>query len=462
MASTRTPSCRQRSNFVLFRALTIILIGATGLGIGNHASAAGQNDQNWPQWRGPLQSGVAPHADPPIEWNESKNVKWRVEIAGEGDSTPIIWENKVFISTAIGAGNITHHAATSPDQQFSIPEKTQWVVLCLDRSTGEVLWRRTAREDSPRDFANEGQHNTVACYSPVTDGQQLYVSFGSAGVYCYDLEGNFQWKHDLEESGSKRHGGESGSPTLHEGKLLLIWDHEGNDFITALDTKTGQELWKTSRTERNSWFTPLVVAHDGTAQIIATGHDRIRSYDVTTGHEIWKIEGLKGYSIPSPVAGHGLVFAMTGFAGTNKLVAIQLGRTGDLSETDAIAWRHDKHTSYIPSPLLYDDMLYFVAGNTNILSALDAVTGRTLIDAERVLGLDEIYASPVGAAGRVYLLGRDGSAVVIKQGAPIQVLATNKLNDTFDASPAVVGKEIFLRGHKYLYCIKEEESHSDR
>jgi outer membrane protein assembly factor BamB len=286
----------------------------------------------------------------------------------------------------------------------------------------------------------------------VTDGKHVYAYFGSRGQHCYDLEGNLKWQKDLGRMQTKLDFGEGSSPALFDNTLVINWDHEGDDFIVALDKQTGQELWRQPRDEETSWGTPFVVRHGGQTQVVTAATRKIRSYDLASGKLLWECAGLTTNSIPSPVAVDGIVYLTSGFRG-NALLAIRLGRTGDLTGTDAIVWRHNKSTPYVPSPLLYDDKLYFFAGNNGVLSCFDAKSGRALIDAQRVEGLQNVYASPVGAGGRVYLVGRNGVTVVIKHSDKLEVLATNRLDEKFDASPAVAGKELFLRGQEYLYCI---------
>ncbi|MBI4658388.1 MAG: PQQ-like beta-propeller repeat protein [Verrucomicrobia bacterium] len=477
---------RARPSSSVRGALLVSLACGALSGLWNTQAAPASDGQNWPQWRGPLLNGVAPHGDPPAEWSETKNVKWKVKIPGEGDSTPIIWGDKIFILSAIPTGKRAAPAATpppaaavqnqAPPQAGPAPgqgperggrggprggrgggmgggppnEIYQWAVLCLDRNTGKLLWQKTAREELPHE--GRQQNNTYASYSPVTDGEQLYVSFGSWGVYCFDLNGNLKWERDLGKMRTTMGFGEGGSPAVHGDRLVINWDHTGEDFITALDTRSGKTLWKTDRSEAGTWCTPLVVEHEGKAQVVVPASGKTRGYDLATGSAVWECEGLTANVIPTPVAGHGVVYAMSGFRG-NKLLAIRLGRTGDLTGTDAIVWRHDKSTPYVPSPLLYEDLLYFFGGNNNILSCFEANTGKALIDAQRVEGIGELYASPVGAAGRVYIVGRDGRALVIKKSPQFEVVASNKLEDRFDASPAIVGNQLFLRGRENLYCI---------
>lgn len=448
-----SPSTHETSSVSVVTSALATLLATAAI-----ARASVVPDQNWPQWRGPRQDGVSPAGNPPVEWSETKNVKWKVAVPGQGDSTPVVWDEKVFVLAVVPAAGTSPESSKAGTSSRGMTNEFQWKVICLDRATGKLIWEKTAHEGPALDLGNEGQHNTFASYSPVTDGRRLYVSFGSAGVYCYQFDGELVWKSTLQPPETKRHGGEGGSPVFCDGKLIINWDHVGCDFITAFDVKTGGIVWKTARKEKDSWFTPVAAEYDGKIQIVTTGQNRIRSYDVATGREIWNCQGLDGYSIPSPVVGRRMVFAMTGFGGMNHLVAIRLGATGDVSGTDAMAWRHDKSTSYIPSPLLYGDFLYFVKGNNNLLSCLEAGSGRVLIDAERVAGLGDIYASPIGAAGRIYLLDRNGHAVVIRKGTRIEILATNRLEDSFDASPAVAGNALFLRGKKYLYCLEEQQN----
>jgi outer membrane protein assembly factor BamB len=249
--------------------------------------------------------------------------------------------------------------------------------------------------------------------------------------------------------------GEGSSPTLYKNMLIVNWDNEDGSFITALDKSNGKTLWKEAREERTSWSTPLVIEKDGKAQIVVAATSKIRSYDAESGKLNWECRGLTRNVIPSPVADAEMVYCTSGFQG-NALLAIHLGRSGDLTGTDAVAWTHKKSTPYVPSPLLYDGKIYFYANNNAVLSCVEARTGQVLVDAERIEGLQGVYASPLGAGGRVYLAGRNGATVVLKQSDKVEVLATNRLDDKFDASPAAAGKDLFLRGREYLYCIAEK------
>ncbi len=459
----------------------------TGSALMTGSLDAAQIGQQWPQWRGPLANGVAPNANPPTTWSETQNIKWKVKIPGSGTSTPIIWDNQVLLQTAIKTGKKvapeTKQAAANGLQVFGqVPanpnpasppsgdgprrrgpgggfgggekptEEYEFVILSLDRVDGKVQWQKAVRTEVP----HEGHHRDhgFASRSPVIDGEHIYSFFGSRGLHCLTLRGDVVWQKDLGKQRTVAGFGEGSSPALHGDTLVVNWDHEGEDFIVAFDKKTGRERWRNIRDEKTTWSTPLILERDGRAQVIVTASQRTRSYDLETGKQLWECGGMTANVIPTPVSDFGFVYAISGFRG-NALQAIKLGGTGDLTDTDAIAWKHGKSTPYVPSPLLYGERLYFIAGNNPILSAFNARSGQPLFDAERLEGPSGFYASPVGASQRVYLAGRNGTSLVIKDADKLEILATNKLDDKFDASPAIVGRELFLRGHEYLYCIAE-------
>jgi outer membrane protein assembly factor BamB len=450
------------------------------------ATDAPPAERNWPAWRGPLANGVAPRATPPVSWSETSNVKWKVKTPGRGMSTPIIWENQIFLQSAIATGNKPEASAPKTEARSNVPqvagqtqtppegspdgqrrrrggpgggrgekpaETHQFALVCLDRATGRTLWQKTAREEVP----HEGHHRDhgFASHSPITDGEHVYAWFGSRGLHAFDLKGNVKWSKDFGRMRTRNAFGEGSSPALSGNTLVVVWDHEDEDFIAAVDKRTGKELWRQPRDEATTWTTPLIVPHAGKPQVVVSASTRIRSYDLATGKELWQCGGMTGNVIPAPVTDFGLVYAISGFRGS-ALLAIKLGRSGDLTDTDAIAWRHGKSTPYVPSPLLYGDKLYFFGGNNGLLSCFEAKAGKPLMDGERIEALPGVYASPVGAAGRVYLAGRNGAVVVIKHGEKLEVLATNRLDEKFDASPAAVGNELFLRGHEHLYCLAEK------
>jgi len=436
----------------------------------NAAMAPVAAEQCWPQWRGPLATGYAPLANPPVTWSETEHVKWKVSVLGSGDSTPIVWADRVFLLTAIPAGKKT---GTNPSESSPRPggnetgpggargergrmngdgpdQVYQFVVLCLDRKTGKIVWQNTAREEIPHE--GHQQNNTFASASVLTDGKVVLAFFGSRGLHCYDLDGNLKWSKDFGHMKTKMGFGEGASPALHGDSVIVNWDHEGDDFIVALDKSTGKEIWRTARNEGTGWSTPLVIEHAGKQQVVVNATGKVRSYDLADGKEIWSCAGQTVNAIPTPVADQDTVYITSGFRG-HALLAIALGRSGDLTDSDAIRWKHDKSTPYVPSPLLVDNFLYFLANNDAKLSCFDAKTGQARFEAQALEGLFSIYASPVAAKDRIYVLGREGTCVVIKKGPKLEVLATNKIEDKTDASLALAGNELFLRGRANLYCI---------
>lgn len=418
----------------------------------------------WPEWRGPEGTGVSPHGDPPVEWSEDKNVRWKLAIPGEGHATPIVWGDAVYVLTAVETEKVVEGAASGGEEEsppaggrrrMRAPRKPssvyEYLVMAVDRKSGKVIWKQTACEEQP----HEGKHpdGSWASPSPVTDGERLYAFFGSRGLFCYDRSGELVWKKNFGDMIIARSFGEGSSPTLYGNMLVVIWDHEGDSFICALDKKTGKEYWREERDEATTWGTPLVVEVDGDPQIITNGTNRIRSYDLTTGILIWECGGMTRNTIPTPVENDGRVFVMSGFRGS-ALLAIDLAEASkDITGTESIAWSYDKGTPYVPSPLLDGGRLFFLAVSTGSLSCLDTDTGEVLYAGQKLDGIRGVYSSPVGAQSRAYFLGRNGAAVVIKNSGSYEVLARNSLDDSFSASPAIAGNELYLRGFKNLYCI---------
>lgn len=410
---------------------------------------------NWHHWRGPNANGTAPKADPPTTWDETTNIKWKAPLPGKGSATPIIWGDRVFVLTAVQTDKVAApEDLPKPDPRFdrktTAPNRYyRFLVLCFDRATGKPLWERLAAERVP----HEGHHksHSYAAGSPTTNGRYLYVSFGSAGNYCYTFDGELQWTRDLGRINSRLGWGESVTPVIHGDALLLNWDQEADAALVCLDAASGKVRWKTPRDEKTSWNTPLVVEHKGTTQVILNGTNRVRSYDLKTGKELWRIGGMTINAIPSPVAKDGVAYVMSGY-GPGPSLAVPLDSRGEISE-DQLLWKYEKGTPYVPSPLLLDNRLYFTQGNNPLLTILDTQSGKPLLDRER-LPLTSFYGSPMAASGRIYLTDRDGTTMVIKQSDKLEVLATNSLPDKIDASPAAVGRQLFLRGEQFLWCIE--------
>jgi outer membrane protein assembly factor BamB len=413
----------------------------------------------WPAWRGPLANGTAPHADPPLEWGPSKNIKWKLDIPGQSNATPIIWADRIFVVTALQSER-TVDQLLAPKMEPPGGYRTkrprhyyQFLIYCIDRQTGQILWKRIATEKVP----HEGRHgtNTYASGSPTTDGQRLYVTFGSHGLFCYDLEGNPLWQRDLGDMVTRFGWGEGASPVVYDDVLAINWDHEGASAVYVLDAKTGQTRWTAQREEETTWSTPLIVTYKGSRQLIVNATRRVTSYDLDSNRILWECGGQTAVLVPSPVVLDDIVICMSGYRRA-AAYAIGLDSKGDITGTDRIRWQYNRNTPYVPSPLLYGERLYFTGGNRASLTCLDAGTGKPLMDNVRLPDLNQLYASPLGASGRIYFVGRNGTSVVIKDQPELDVLAVNRLDDPMDASPVAVGRELFLRSKTRLYCIARE------
>jgi outer membrane protein assembly factor BamB len=392
---------------------------------------------NWPHWRGESGNGVSTTAKPPTQWSATKNVKWKVAVPGLGSGSPVIWGDRIFVTSAVGPQN-------SRELQFKL--------FCFDRKTGAVKWEKTAVVATP----HQGTHNTngFASASPCTDGEHVYASFGSRGLYCYTMDGDLKWKRDdFPPMNTRNSFGEGSSPTLEGDKILLPWDHEGQSFLYALNKLTGKDIWKTPRDSATCWATPLVVEHAGHKQVVMNGQRIARSYDLETGKELWHCNGQTERPAASPVAANGLVYVGSGFRGA-YLGALRLDGRGDIKGTKHVAWEIDKDTPDVGSFLLSSGRIYYFKDKTGILTCVDAATGKLHFGPVRT-GLNVIYASPIAAGGFVYLTDRSGTTVVIKDSAKFEVVATNSVEETVDATPAPVDRELIIRGQKHLFCIGE-------
>ena len=425
------------------------------------AMVQAQTSAHWPQWRGPFFNGIA-RGDAPSVWSDTSNIKWKTEIPGRGHSTPAIWGDRIFVTTAIPTGKpAAETPATEQPQRgqrraAAPPVEHQFDVLALDRKTGKILWQRTARVATP----HEGYHRAYGSFasnSPATDGKYVYASFGSRGVYCYDFNGKLVWEKDLNVQMKMRLGfGEGSAPLLVGDRLFLVFDHEEASFIVALDKRNGKELWRATREEPSSWSTPLAIDHDGRTQIVVSATNKVRSYDAETGKVLWESAGLGSNAIPVPVYQNGMVYVMSGHRDP-KLMAIKLGKQGDLTGSDSIVWSHTRGVPYTASPVLYDNKLYVVTDN-GMVSAFNAATGEPYYAQTRLPKSANLKASLVGANGKLYLATEDGDVVVLKMGEKFEVIATNHLTDQiFIATPVIAAGELYLRGQKTLYCISEKK-----
>jgi outer membrane protein assembly factor BamB len=438
-------------------ALLFILSGLL-LGQGNLTA----DENNWTQWRGPYETGVAPTGNPPVEWSETSNIKWKSAIPGIGHATPIIWKDQIILLSAIKTDQkvVPEEPLENKEQaDWMKPKSTdnihQFVVLSVDRNNGEIRWQTKVREELPHSSTHK--FGSWASNSPITDGENIYAYFGSHGLYCLNFQGEVQWERDLGKMEKVMSFGEGSSPTLYQNKLIILRDHQGQSMLHVLNKKTGEIIWEVNRDEVSSWSTPLVIEYDGTAQLITSATNKIISYDVETGKELWECSGLTRNVIPSPVFADGLLYLMSGFRG-NALMAIRLSKAfGDITETDAIAWKYEKNTPYTPCPVLMDGKLYFLKANNGYLTCLNAKDGTEYYSSQKLEGIKNIFTSPVAVNDRIYVLGTNGTCCVVKQGESFELLAQNLLEDNFYASPVILGNTLFLRGVNSLYCISKKD-----
>lgn len=431
-----------------------------GLCVAAGLSAAGDPGQ-WPQWRGPDNNGIA-RGEAPIAWSDSQNIKWKAAIPGRGHSSPVIWGDRIFLTTAVPIGAApaaAPPAAAAPQRGRGGPggdsgpqAEHRFELLCIDRKTGKILWQRSARTAAP----HEGFHRmygSFASNSPVTDGKRVYAFFGSRGVYSYDLDGKPLWEKDFDVKMRMKLGfGEGTAPVIDGDVLILNFDQETGSFLAVLDKATGREIWKVNREETTSWAMPLVISHAGKKQIVVSATTKVRSYDYQTGKLLWECKGLGANVIPAPVYQNGVVYVMSGYRDPN-LLAIRLGREGDLTGTDSVIWTNTRGNSYTPSPVLFDNKLFLLTDNGTV-SLLDAKTGTPYFLQQRLPKPYTFKSSPVLAGGRLYMAAEDGDVVVLKAGEKYEVLATNTLKDQFFiATPAIADGEIYLRGQNTLFAI---------
>lgn len=463
---------------VVCHSVAIVILVATLF-----AYAQNSDQAHWSQWRGPFFNGMA-KGDAPTTWSNTSNIKWKTEIPGRGHSTPVIWGNRIFLTTAIPTGKPAATPASGNLQPVSFNQQQpasgdrpqgsgeqgqrrrgpggetgpqpehKFDLLSLDRKTGKILWQRTARVAVP----HEGYHRAYGSFasnSPVTDGKYVYASFGSRGVYAYDFNGKLIWEKDLGVQMKMRLAfGEGTAPLLLNDRLILVFDHEGESFVVALDKRTGKELWRTARDERSSWSTPLAIDHAGRKQVIVAATNKVRSYDPQTGKVIWEAAGLGSNTIPAPVHHDGVVYVMSGHRDP-RLMAIKLGKDGDLTGSDAILWSHTRGIAYTASPVLFENRLYIVTDN-GMVSAFNARTGEPHYAQVRLPKSYNFKASPVGANGKLYLASEDGDVVILRMGDKFEVIATNSLADqVFIATPVIAGGELFLRSQNALFCISQ-------
>ncbi|MCG6191081.1 PQQ-binding-like beta-propeller repeat protein [Maribellus maritimus] len=422
---------------------------------------AGQNlpgEDFWPQWRGPMATGAAIKGNPPVQFSETQNLKWKIPIPGKGHATPIVWGDKIIIETAVPKGFEGKPNSEILEDGNSWMDATEtnlvldYKVILLNLNDGKIVWEKTVASEKPEERTHK--LGSWASNSPCTDGERIYAYFGSRGIYCLDFDGNILWERDFGQMEKVMSFGEGSSPYLYKNRLFIQWDHQGDSRFFALDTKTGETVWSDERDEPSSWATPLVVEINGKPQVISAATNLVRAYDFNTGEIIWSCSGLTRNVIPNPKIADGILYLSSGFRG-NATMAIDIVKaSGDITDTNIILWQYNQDCPYTPDNLLLGERLYFMRANNGELTCLDAKTGEVKYSKEKLEGISDLYSSPSGVGDKIYVVS-ENICLVIKAGDNFEILSSNQLDDDFHASPVIVGDKLILRGFNSLYCFED-------
>jgi outer membrane protein assembly factor BamB len=452
------PRVKIFSTFLLFLS-TVVLVPAS--------AQKNPADANWPSFRGLNASGVAEGYPLPSTWDAtaSKNILWKTPIPGLGHSSPIIWGNRLFVSTAISGVRNPELKVGLYGDIGSVKDDTphRWVVYCLDKLTGKILWEKTAYTGVPK--VKRHPKSTHASATLATNGRNVVAFFGSEGLYCFDMDGNLIWKKDLGllDSGyyvvPDAQWEFGSSPAIYQGMVLIQCDVLKNSFIAALNLKDGKEVWRTTRDDVPTWGTPTVYDNGKTAQMIVNGYKHVGSYDVATGKELWRLKGGGDIPVPTPILSKGMVFITNAHGQFAPILAIRLTAEGDISlkgdETSNpyVAWSYPRDGAYMITPLVYGDYLYSCKNN-GVLYCYEAISGKKLYQERLGNGTTGFSASPVGGDGKIYFSSEDGDIYVVKAGPAFEILANNPMGAVCMASPAISGGVIYFRTQSHLVAVK--------
>ncbi len=439
------------------RILILAFIALTGLLLLNSAASA---RANWPQWRGPAGQGISTEKNLPTTWSATKNIKWKTPIEGRGHSSPIVWGKKIFLTTALDGEvvpgrtpGVTHKLADGTD--FVHPDavgadlKHTFKVICLDRETGKILWERVAYEGPVHDSRHK--RASFASSTPATDGKYVFAFFGSEGLYAYDVNGKLLWKQDLGKLGTASVG-YGVSPILYGNLVIMQCDESGmNSFIAAYDKKSGKQIWRVPRKVDVTWSTPVLVRAGKRTELVASAAEAIISYDPKTGKELWRHKGLESNAVNTPVVSRDMVVVTSGYP-LKIALALRGGGSGDVTGSKQLVWSYNKGTAYVPSPILYGDYLYLMAGNGS-LTCLEAQTGKVAYEGARVPKAIPFTASPVAYEDKVLITSDEGETFVVKAGPKHEIIGTNSVGEAVFASPAIADGKIFIRGVNNLFAI---------
>ncbi len=417
---------------------------------------------NWPHFRGPS-AGVVEDGILPDTWSTTENVVWKTEIPGRAWSSPIVWGERIFLTSAVSEGDteMPKKGLYLGGNRDNASDKThRWMVYCIDLGSGKILWEQVAHKAVP-------QHplhikNTYASETPVTDGQRVYAYFGNVGLYCYDVGGDLLWSRELPSVKTSNNWGTAASPVLYEDKLFIQNDNDEQSYLVAMDKKTGEQIWRVERQEKSNWATPYVWKNELRTELVTSGKGKVRSYDLD-GRLLWELGGMSGIVIPTPFAAYGLLYVTSGYVGDKKrpLFAIRPGAQGDISLKDDqtsnqyIAWCQKQGGPYNPSPIVYGDYLY-VLYDRGFLNCYDAKTGQEVYSRQQIAaGATAFTASPWANNGKIFCLSEDGDTFVIQAGPEFKVLGRNALNEMCMASPAAIRGGLIIRTLTKLYRISK-------
>jgi len=420
---------------------------------------------NWPQFRGPS-AGIAEDKVLPDTWrglpSTTENVVWTVDIPGRGWSSPVVWGDKIFVTSVIQEGDpeIPRKGLYLGGNREKASDKThRWMVYCIDWNNGKIVWEKLAHKGVPQQPVH--LKNTYASETPVTDGQRLCAYFGSSGLFCYDLDGNELWSQKWGSFKMRYNWGTAASPVLHEDRLYILNDNEEQSFLVALNKKTGKQIWRVERDEKSNWATPYIWQNKQRTELITSGRVKVRSYDLD-GRLLWELGGMSSIVIPTPLAKHGLLYICSGYVGDRKrpIYAIRPGAAGDITLKNGensnkyVAWCQTQGGPYNPSPLAYDDYLY-VLYDRSFLSCYDARTGNEVYGRQRIgAGATAFTSSPLANNGKIFCLSEDGETFVIEAGPNFKVLGRNKLDEMCMATPAALRGSLIIRTISKLYRIQ--------
>jgi outer membrane protein assembly factor BamB len=419
------------------------------------ASAVTMSAENWPQWRGPGSQGISQETKLPAEWAPGKNIAWKVALPGNGHSSPVIWGDRIFLTTAIEGETLPNAKPAihiQGGQEWKHPDsvagdkKHTLKVLALDAKTGKTIWEQTAYEGAV--FDNRHKQSSYASPTAATDGQLVFAYFGPEGLYAYDFAGALKWK--VVQPFKTLGLGTGASPVLYQNTVIIQRDEDNGEesFLIAYDKQTGKEVWKTKRTDIISWGTPVLVAVDGKTELVAAGSRNIVGYDPATGTELWRTKGVASNAIHTPLVGNGLVIVTAGFP-VKKVIAI---RPGAVAPDKRVAWEYARGTGYVLSNILYGEYVYLLTDN-GIVTCIDAATGQVKYEGGRPPVPSHFMGSPVAFNGMIAMTSEEGDTFMLKAGPTHEIIRTNSLDEPVYSSPAIANGRIYIRGEKNLYAI---------